>query len=63
MKRILSLILLSLPASKIAWTPDLLEFVKQGSLQKGKKIAESCMGCHGEKGISQIEDYPSWLVN
>ncbi len=47
------------PASNIAWTPDALNFVKEGSLKKGKQLAESCMGCHGEKGISQIDDFPS----
>ncbi|NOQ77230.1 MAG: cytochrome c4, partial [Methylococcaceae bacterium] len=38
------------PASNIAWTPDTLNFVKDGNLKKGKQLAESCMGCHGEKG-------------
>ncbi len=66
MKRLLSLFLLiiptvvfSEPASNIAWTPDLLNFVQQGNLQEGKKLAESCSGCHGEKGISQMDDFPS----
>ena len=26
---------------------------------KGKQLAESCVGRHGEKGISQKDDYPS----
>ena len=66
MKRILSLFLLlaptwvvAEPASNIAWTPDLLKFVKQGDLQKGKQLAESCTGCHGEKGVSQMDNFPS----
>lgn len=66
MKRILSLILLfspalliAEPASNIAWTPDALNFVKKGNPEKGKQLASSCMGCHGEKGISSIDDFPS----
>ena len=66
MKRILSLLLflapalvLAEPASNIAWTPDVLKFVKQGNLQKGQQMAESCTGCHGEKGVSQMDNFPS----
>lgn len=47
------------PASNIAWTPQLLNFVKQGNVQKGGQLAASCAGCHGEKGISQMDDFPS----
>ncbi len=47
------------PATNIAWTPEQLNFVKQGSLQKGKQLAISCAGCHGEKGVSQMADFPS----
>lgn len=66
MKRILSLFLFLAPAlaaaepsTNIAWTPDALNFVKQGDLNKGKQLAESCAGCHGEKGVSQVESFPS----
>jgi cytochrome c553 len=66
MKRILSLFLLFVPAlvlaepaTNIAWTPDALNFVKDGNPKNGKKLAETCAGCHGEKGISQMEGYPS----
>ena len=66
MKRILSLILLfspvlvnAEPASNIAWTPDALNFVKQGDLKNGKQLAETCAGCHGEKGVSQMDAFPS----
>ena len=66
MKRILSIFLLLIPvsinaepASNIAWTPDALNFVKQGDLNNGKQLAESCTGCHGEKGISQMDAFPS----
>jgi len=66
MKRTLSLFLLLVPtlliaepASNIAWTPDALNFVKDGNLKKGKQLAESCTGCHGEKGVSQMDAFPS----
>ncbi len=66
MKRILSLFLLFVPAlvlaepaTNIACTPDALNFVKDGNPKNGKKLAETCAGCHGEKGISQMEGYPS----
>ncbi len=66
MRRIFSLILIftpfvaqAEPSSNIAWTPELLEFVQQGDAQKGKQLAQTCAGCHGEKGISQIDSYPS----
>lgn len=38
------------PASKIAWTPDTLNWVKKGNAEKGKVLAESCQSCHGAKG-------------
>jgi cytochrome c553 len=36
--------------SKIAWTPETLNFVKNGNAEKGKSLAESCKACHGERG-------------
>jgi cytochrome c553 len=66
MKQLLTLLfllspslILAEPSSNIAWTPELLNFVKSGNVQKGEQIAQTCAGCHGEKGISQMEDYPS----
>jgi cytochrome c553 len=47
------------PATNIAWTPEMLNFVKDGNLKNGKKLAETCTGCHGEKGISQMDAFPS----
>jgi len=38
------------PSSQIAWTPEMLQKVKQGDLNKGKALSVSCTGCHGEKG-------------
>lgn len=66
MKRILMLITLTqplslaaAPASEIAWTPERLEFVKNGNSAKGKELASTCSGCHGDKGVSKMADYPS----
>lgn len=37
-------------ASDIAWTPELLKFVKNGDAKKGEALAEPCRSCHGEEG-------------
>ncbi|NOT83652.1 MAG: c-type cytochrome [Methylococcaceae bacterium] len=37
-------------ASDIAWTPELLKFVKNGNANNGKKLAETCASCHGDQG-------------
>ncbi|MBE0471714.1 MAG: cytochrome c4 [Methyloprofundus sp.] len=66
MKRILPLILCiapafvsAEPASNMVWVPETLNFVKDGDAKKGKQLAQSCSGCHGEKGISAIGMFPS----
>jgi len=66
MKRILPLILClapvfvsAEPASNMVWVPEALNFVKDGDIKKGEKLAESCAGCHGEKGISGMGMFPS----
>jgi len=66
MKRILPIILCitplfvsAEPASNMVWMPETLDFVKNGDLKKGKQLAQSCIGCHGEKGISAIGMFPS----
>lgn len=38
------------PASDIAWTPERLKLVKNGDANKGKTLAETCGGCHGDQG-------------
>jgi cytochrome c553 len=38
------------PSSQIGWTPEVLNQVKNGDLNKGKALAESCKSCHGDKG-------------
>lgn len=47
------------PASKMAWTPEQLNFVKKGNSARGKDLAASCTACHGEQGVSQMPNFPS----
>jgi cytochrome c553 len=47
------------PSSQVAWTPELLNFVKNGNSAKGKELAATCTGCHGEQGISAMPNTPS----
>ena len=63
MKRMLLLLALIVPAavnaepsSQIAWTPEVLNQVKNGDLNKGKALAESCKSCHGDKGQGMKEE-------
>jgi cytochrome c553 len=44
------------PSSQIAWTPEVLNRVKHGDLNKGKELAESCKSCHGDKGQGMKEE-------
>jgi cytochrome c553 len=44
------------PASQIAWTPEVLNRVKNGDINKGKELAESCKSCHGDKGQGMKEE-------
>ncbi|QSA96466.1 cytochrome c [Methylococcus sp. EFPC2] len=36
------------PSTRVAWTPDLLRFVKAGDPAKGKELAGVCGGCHND---------------
>lgn len=47
------------PSSRVAWTPEQLNFVKEGNPQKGRELAAACTACHGEIGISATPAYPS----
>lgn len=47
------------PASNVVWMPKTLNLVEDGDIKKGKKLAQSCISCHGEKGISAIGMFPS----
>ncbi len=66
MKNALFIVMLSIPglliagpSSQVAWTPDTLNFVKSGNPVNGKRLSETCAGCHGENGVSTIAAYPS----
>ncbi len=57
MKNLIFLLVLLAPlgvhaeaASDVAWTPELLKFVKNGNAKKGEALAEPCRSCHGEEG-------------
>lgn len=51
--------LVAQPASQVAWTPEQLNFVKAGNLQKGRELAQTCNACHGASGISGMPGTPS----
>lgn len=66
MKRLITILVLltpaltqAEPASQVAWTQEQLTFVKHGNAGKGKELAAPCAGCHGDKGVSEIDDFPS----
>lgn len=68
MKRLILILLTALiiptlaiaePASNVVWLPKTLDLVKQGDVQKGEQLAQSCISCHGEKGISPAGMFPS----
>ena len=44
------------PSSQIAWTPEVLNLVKNGDINKGRTLAESCKSCHGDKGQGLKEE-------
>ncbi len=44
------------PASQVVWKPEVLNRVKNGNLNKGKELAESCTSCHGDKGQGVKEE-------
>ncbi len=66
MNKIILFLMLCMPvvvyaeaSSTIAWTPETLNFVKHGNAVKGKVLAQSCTGCHGEQGLSAMPETPS----
>jgi cytochrome c553 len=52
-------LIIAAPSSLVAWTPETLNLVKKGDPIQGKRLADTCTGCHGEKGVSPIPSYPS----
>ncbi len=47
------------PATQVAWTPETQELVKSGDPGRGEKLAATCAGCHGERGVSANSAFPS----
>lgn len=45
--------------TQIAWDADTLNFVKKGDIKRGQELAQSCAGCHGEKGVSEVAEFPT----
>ena len=45
---VLSEALMAEPSSLVAWTPDMLNHVKNGNAGHGKELAGTCAGCHNE---------------
>lgn len=44
----------AIPVSAVSWTPEILKILASGNTQRGAAIAaETCVACHGEKGLSQ----------
>jgi cytochrome c553 len=46
------------PSSHVTWDVDTLRLVRDADPEKGKALTESCVGCHGETGISTAPDWP-----
>ncbi|HEX2803413.1 MAG TPA: c-type cytochrome [Sphingomicrobium sp.] len=44
----------AIPVSSVSWDPQIMRILAAGSSRRGAAVAaESCVACHGEKGISQ----------
>lgn len=44
----------SIPVSTVSWDPQVLKILAAGKTQRGAEIAaQTCVACHGEKGLSQ----------
>jgi len=47
------------PVSSVSWDPAIMRILASGNTERGAALAaETCIACHGEKGISQT-DFPS----
>ncbi len=47
------------PATRVAWTAETQERVKNGNAQRGQALAATCSGCHGDNGIAPNPAFPS----
>lgn len=44
----------SLPVSQVSWDPAIMQILASGNTLRGARVAaQTCVACHGEKGISQ----------
>lgn len=49
----------SLPVSQVSWDPAIMKILASGNTLRGATVAaQTCVACHGEKGISQT-NFPS----
>jgi len=49
----------SLPVSQVSWDPAIMKILASGNTLRGATVAaQTCVACHGDKGISQT-DFPS----
>ena len=49
----------SLPVSQVSWDPAIMQILASGNTLRGATVAaQTCVACHGEKGISQT-NFPS----
>ena len=47
------------PVTQVAWSADLLRSLQNADLKAGAELAESCVGCHGQRGIAPDPVNPS----
>lgn len=48
------------PVSQVQWGPEVLQILAQAEPARGARIAaETCVACHGEKGVSATPELPS----
>lgn len=49
----------AIPVSTVSWDPQIMKILASGNTERGAALAaQTCVACHGEKGISQT-DFPS----
>jgi cytochrome c553 len=47
------------PVSQVVWTPEVLQILARANPERGRaKVAEVCVSCHGENGVSPSADFP-----
>ncbi|MGX2042234.1 c-type cytochrome [Methylocaldum sp. MU1018] len=46
------------PSTHLAWTPEVLNFVKNGDPGKGRELAQACEGCHAATPENAESEFP-----